>query len=496
MRNRKEKSCLKEYSTTRYQWPLLLLQFFWLCGPLHYFQATINWACSCSLRARLYFRWRLCFAWFGRFIESAQFTVKLKGLILTYRQTQRVKWWQALTYLLPLLCWPQQSLASPNSSVDLPARFDACEPFESDIDLAVRRRFPAEFNYPAVWRSQLYQESLCDPKADSHAGAGGIAQFMKATARDVALRLRIDFDRYDSRQAIDAGAYYQNKMTRPFRRRNRTEAEAYELGAAAYNSGLGNVLKAQRLCNNERLWDDISPCQTQVTGRHAAETITYVKRIKRWTNEAEDSRPWNVPAGWRTEVTHNRREWIQKRVLARRWFTGQSWCTYFPIWGGWATAGHCHDEAVAADNHPPWIDASAALTAPLVLDAALYGVTIPELAPSAIAAGSSIETVGFPAGSDYLSYRKGVAYIQRADGAEAYEHGGLIVVFEAGPRPTFEREPVVGGQSGSPGVDLFGRPVCIVVNQNSPTDLSKPPDGILDHSMDCVTFRKVWEVFQ
>lgn len=395
---------------------------------------------------------------------------------------------------MPLLCWPQQSLASLERPIDLPARFDACEPFEADIINAVKRRFPPDFDYPAVWRSQLFQESLCNPKADSHAGAGGIAQFMKATAREVSGRLGIDLDRYDARQAIDAGAYYQNKMTRPFRRRYRTPEQAYELGAAAYNSGLGNVLKSQRLCNNARLWDDIAPCQSRVTGRHAAETITYVTRIKRWTNEAETSRPWNIPSGWRSEVTKKRRQELQSKVLSRRWFTGQSWCTYFPLWDGWATAGHCHDEAVKAKNHPPFIKSAEALVAPLIIDAALYGVTLPANAPSAIAEEASIETIGFPAGSDSLAYRKGRAFIKRADGGEAYEYGGMVVLFEAGPRPTFEREPVVGGQSGSPGLNSRGEPVCIVVNQNGLTDLTG--DGIYDNSMDCVTLRDVWEVFQ
>ena len=57
--------------------------------------------------------------------------------------------------------------------------------------------------------------------------------------------------------------------------------EAYELGLAGYNSGLGNVLKAQALCGGTRLWDDVKACLSKVTGRHATETINYVDRWRR-----------------------------------------------------------------------------------------------------------------------------------------------------------------------------------------------------------------------
>lgn len=418
----------------------------------------------------------------------------LKELEMTSPLIAKRKWRVSLISLLLLLCWPLQSFASVDIGVELPPRFKACAIHQADIVKAVKRRFPKDFQYPAVWRAQLYQESLCDPSASSHAGAGGIAQFMRGTQREVGKRLGIDFDRYNARQAIDAGAYYQNRVTHTFRRRNRTPAQAYELGAASYNSGLGNVLKSQRLCDNARLWDDIAPCQNKVTGRHAAETITYVSRIKRWTNEAEDARPWNVPAGWRKTVTAPRRQALYNGLPVRRWFTGQSWCTYFPLWGGWATAGHCLDEVRAAGTPPPFLDGLEVKHAPLVIDAALYGVSFPKEGPAPMIEGESIETIGFPAGSDALTYRKGRAYFKRADGGEAYEYGGFIIVLETGPRPTFEREPVVGGQSGSPGLNAKGIPVCIVVNQNGLTDLTG--DGRPDNSFDCVALSDVWEVLK
>ena len=490
MIHRKDTSCSDEYLITRF--PRLLWQSFYslLCGLFHCFRVIISLAFSYNSQGRRRLWLRSCCALSGLFGAFGRFTPMLKGLMISSALTVKRKWRASLISLLLLLCWPLQSFAS----VEIPTQFKACAVHQADIEKAVKRRFPRDFQYPAVWRAQLYQESLCDPSASSHAGAGGIAQFMRGTQREVGKRLGIDFDRYNARQAIDAGAYYQNRVTHTFRRRNRTPEQAYELGAASYNSGLGNVLKSQRLCNNARLWDDIAPCQNKVTGRHAAETITYVSRIKRWTNEAEDARPWNVPAGWRKTVTAPRRQALYDALPVRRWFTGQSWCTYFPLWGGWATAGHCLDEVRAAGTPPPFLDGLEVKHAPFVIDAALYGVSFPKNSPALMIEGESIETIGFPAGSDALTYRKGRAYFKRADGGDAYEHGGFIVVLETGPRPTLEREPVVGGQSGSPGLNAKGDPVCIVVNQNSLTDLTG--DGRADNSFDCVALSDVWVVLK
>ena len=385
----------------------------------------------------------------------------------------------------------QSSLAISEAA---PSRFDACRPYWPDITAAVERRFPAEFQYPLAWTAQLYQESLCKPDAISHAGAGGIAQIMKPTARYIAGVIGVDFDRMNAAQAIDAGAFYQAKRMNTFMRRNRTGAQAYELGAASYNSGLHNVLKSQRLCDNARLWKDVQKCQPKVTGRHAAETITYVTRIKRWTNEMGDSEPWNVPDDWRKEVTDARTAAIEASLPVRRVFDTSSWCTYYPLWGGWVSAGHCEEEFLFDDYRPPFLRSLDVRSAKGVIDAVFYGVTLPKTPPPAPVEGQLLETVGFPAGSNALAYRNGRIYVKRSEGGEAFKQGGWIIILEAGPRPTFEREPVVGGQSGSPGIDARGNPVCIVVNQNSLADLTG--DGIPDNSFDCVALRDVWEVLK
>lgn len=166
-------------------------------------------------------------------------------------------------------------------------RFAACDPYRADIKRAVDRHFPRDFQKPEAWAAQLYQESLCDLNAVSPARAKGIAQIMDPTARDIARALNVTVDPF-SPLAIDYGAYYQARQMRVFKRRRRTQEQSWRLGLAAYNSGLGSVLKAQSKCGDARLWEDIEPCQHFVTGqKNAAETRRYVLNIQRWRAEME-----------------------------------------------------------------------------------------------------------------------------------------------------------------------------------------------------------------
>lgn len=84
----------------------------------------------------------------------------------------------------------------------------------------------------AIIRTETnYHYKVDDPKATSPAGAQGIMQFMPATARSVGLD-----DPYDPRKAIPAGARHLKQLL------DRYDGD-YELAAAAYNAGPGNVDK-------------------------------------------------------------------------------------------------------------------------------------------------------------------------------------------------------------------------------------------------------------
>lgn len=133
------------------------------------------------------------------------------------------------------------------------------------------------------WKAQLYQESRLDPSAVSPVGARGLAQFMPGTWRDEAGRLGFGhLSPHAAEPSILAGAAYMARLRAQWRA-ERPESDRRELAQASYNAGLGNILRAQQLCNGARHWPEIQRCLPQVTGeRNAHETRTYVERIARW----------------------------------------------------------------------------------------------------------------------------------------------------------------------------------------------------------------------
>jgi soluble lytic murein transglycosylase-like protein len=172
------------------------------------------------------------------------------------------------------------AFASSASAGSLPPSFTA--KFDDQIKSAVHRWWG---DYPdwLSWKAQLYQESLLDPNAVSGAGAAGLAQFMPGTWAEVSRELGYGvISRHLAGPAIEGGAYYMAKQRRIWSGRNRTPDTRQELAQASYNTGAGNVLKAQRLCSDALLWAGIAPCMRQVTGPDAQQTIDYVQRIARW----------------------------------------------------------------------------------------------------------------------------------------------------------------------------------------------------------------------
>jgi membrane-bound lytic murein transglycosylase F len=156
-------------------------------------------------------------------------------------------------------------------------------PFSNNWDVQFRKE-SGTFMPGIDWRllkAQCYQESLLDPLAVSHAGAVGLCQFMPGTWSDArrALGWATAAAATDPDLSITAAAWYMSKL-RGVWTAKRPDMDRHMLAMACYNAGCGNVLKAQRLCDNARLYKDIvPPCLPQVTGRHSTETITYVERI-------------------------------------------------------------------------------------------------------------------------------------------------------------------------------------------------------------------------
>jgi membrane-bound lytic murein transglycosylase F len=111
----------------------------------------------------------------------------------------------------------------------------------------------------------------------------GLCQFMPGTWREEMQRRGVNnaspFNPYLS---IDAAASYDGRLRRIWKS-DRPESDRRRLVFGCYNAGCGNILKAQKACNNARHWPEISPCLIEVTGpRNSHETLTYVKRIEWW----------------------------------------------------------------------------------------------------------------------------------------------------------------------------------------------------------------------
>lgn len=141
------------------------------------------------------------------------------------------------------------------------------------------------------WRllkAQYWQESRLDPKARSNVGASGVAQFMPRSWADVihALKWPDDVSAEDADYAIEGGAWYDAKLRRSWK--GRAALDSHDLALASYNAGIGNVLKAQKLCDDARLWAEIAPCFGSVTGaENARQTTEYVSKTHRWWREME-----------------------------------------------------------------------------------------------------------------------------------------------------------------------------------------------------------------
>ena len=179
-----------------------------------------------------------------------------------------------------------------------------------------------------------------------------------------------------------------------------------------------------------------------------------------------------VPAG-NTHASHS-------TPTARRHFFNlahsQTYATFFPLWGGWASAGHCLTETGGA--LPPFAKGDV-VHWPDGLDAALIGCALPPSAPAAPTVGRRVRACGYPAGSRHEEVRHGAVYFER-------QPGQWIVQMDDAD------EPVVTGMSGGPVVDAeSGEVLGILITRNSPADLDR--DGDADESFDFTALRDVWE---
>jgi len=162
------------------------------------------------------------------------------------------------------------------------------KPLKTEYDHIIKKA--VETHLPGYdWRllkSQLYQESKLNPKAVSPAGAGGIAQFMAPTWKEWAPKAGYpEADRFDPEASIMVGAAYMAHLIKQWKA-PRPDIDRHCLAMASFNSGLGNVLAAQKKAGNPNLYAEIIKELPSVTGpKHSNETMTYVKKILGYCND-------------------------------------------------------------------------------------------------------------------------------------------------------------------------------------------------------------------
>lgn len=135
------------------------------------------------------------------------------------------------------------------------------------------------------WRllkAQCYQESLLEAEAVSPVGAKGLCQFMPGTWDEVTRKMKVKASPFNPIMSIRAGAFYMRQLKQGWSAPRDDEPDRNNLALASYNAGFGNVLRAQKRCGGASGYEDIIRCLPEITGKHSAETIGYIKSIRKW----------------------------------------------------------------------------------------------------------------------------------------------------------------------------------------------------------------------
>lgn len=104
-----------------------------------------------------------------------------------------------------------------------------------------------QYNLPEELKYLSIVESALNPKAVSRVGAGGLWQFMPATATELGLRVSKEIDeRSDPFKATEAAMVHLQRQYDRF--------DDWSLALAAYNSGSGRVSRAIKRARSKNFW--------------------------------------------------------------------------------------------------------------------------------------------------------------------------------------------------------------------------------------------------
>ena len=147
-----------------------------------------------------------------------------------------------------------------------------------------KRYFGPGFDW-RYFKAQAVAESRLRPKAKSHVGASGIMQIMPRTFKEITRKnTYIRGSREQPRWNIAAGIYYNRTLWKIWKAR-RSFQDRLDFMFGSYNSGRGNIIKAQGIAKrkglNPNLWRSVTQTLPEVTSKRSKETIGYVRKINK-----------------------------------------------------------------------------------------------------------------------------------------------------------------------------------------------------------------------
>lgn len=156
--------------------------------------------------------------------------------------------------------------------------------FDELIRLAARDHLP-EYDW-RLFRAHLVTESNLNAYAVSPAGAKGIGQFMPKTWLEWRVKSGYpNADETNPEASIFTAACYMAHLLGQWKS-PRPQIDRYLLAAASYNSGLGDILKAQKAAKMANGYREIMARLPEIEPFHSTETINYGKRIlANWAKE-------------------------------------------------------------------------------------------------------------------------------------------------------------------------------------------------------------------
>ena len=160
-------------------------------------------------------------------------------------------------------------------------------------DIYFKMYTPVFFGQRVDWRwfkAMAMAESALNPAAVSPVGAVGVMQLMPGTSAWIAKKFDIANSPKIPHLNIKMGICYAKTCYDVWKAESLEEKIPFM--CASYNAGPGNIIKAQKQAAarglNPAKWEDVSTCLAAVTGKHAAETLSYVRRITRYKEQLTD----------------------------------------------------------------------------------------------------------------------------------------------------------------------------------------------------------------